>query len=208
MRNWHWFSVWISFNNTQPVVPYLWGIDTICLKRLAIDSVKCVVPYLWGIDTLQLLPLIHRLAIYMLYLTYEELTRYIRYFWYIWYVRYVRCCTLPMRNWHLAILFAIKWNSWQCCTLPMRNWHELVCIKICRESYIKAEIVVPYLWGIDTIKRFLCFISSVFLLYLTYEELTRKAHHPAHSCVWLRFVVSYLWRIDTKPNLQLKLQLP
>ena len=113
-------------------------------------------------------------AITSLYLTYEELK-------------------------HVSFLFT---NSLcpPCCTLPMRNWNN----SDIKYPPVMWNIVVPYLWGIETdfyftfrllhccrlyltyeeLKRFLCrclYLFSISMLYLTYEELKRvHSFHKKH----------------------------
>ena len=101
----------------------------------------------------------------LLYLTYEELTLLIEFKGGFYYG--IQGCTLPMRNWHLILISVLK---------------------------LFSNLVVPYLWGIDTASR-LSTLLPILTLYLTYEELTLKIKNV--FSFWDFKVVPYLWGIDT-----------
>ena len=124
MRNWHTLLQVHRTLHLSFVVPYLWGIDTLCcliiLCCVCIYSKCCTLPMRnWH--------LLHRVgtpcSFHGLYLTYEELTRYE--FMPINIYKFFSC-TLPMRNWHHLkgkCIPKISSSHRTSCTLPMRNWH-------------------------------------------------------------------------------------
>ena len=104
-----------------------------------------------------------------LYLTYEELTR---------------------------VFSTLAKNSLFCCTLPMRNWH-LLLIFLHLSYYFSSFLVVPYLWGIDTFnyKNFFHSIALRCTLPMRNWHILDKMHILYFRFSWN--VVPYLWGIDT-----------
>ena len=108
----------------------------------------------------------------LLYLPYEGLTLYFH--WHIQWVNHFRyfSCTFPMRDWHsslVVISFCIV-KSPSSCTFPMRDWHfcgnfyglSVFLLYLSYEGLTQfaiaypsispnAFIVVPSLWGINTV---------------------------------------------------------
>ena len=126
-------------------------------------------------------------------------------------------CILPMRNWnnsHFRNLFFFGFLLYLTYEELKQFIYKFLLLRVC------FNIVVSYLWGIETLEL-LIDLDIVVLLYLTYEELKlivcsciiEKSSHirPLYLTYeelkpvifhniplrFLGFVVSYLWGIET-----------
>ena len=154
-----------SQKNDRPTFVIKW-----LQKREKFDLIECensgnadVVPYLWGIETWSNLPYPMSYTTTLLYLTYEELKP--------------SSC-----NFFLVTLLLLR------CTLPMRNWNEYIWIV----SVNCNDLVVPYLWGIETWSKVpnpMSYTMSCTLPMRNWNDFLTK-----NSVV--KNIVPYLWEIE------------
>ena len=120
-----------------------------------------VVPYLWGIETINMAARISVNSC-MLYLTYEELKHPMSHKWTI------LSSMLYLTYEELKLVFA---NNLDIVVLSLYLTYEELKLIGSFENWHSIFLVVPYLWGIETIKIHTYSVTWCTSLYLTYEEL-------------------------------------
>ena len=140
MRNWNAKNA-ECFVIINPVVPYLWGIETDVTIKITAPALCCTLP-MRNWNTIEG-------SLYVI----QNLFR----------------CTLPMRNWNLEDSSSSS-DPVVSCTLPMRNWNKYFNkffwgfpklyltyeeLKLLLGASViillNTSLVVPYLWGIETV---------------------------------------------------------
>ena len=191
MRNWnasplkHLFLLWY-----QNVVPYLWGIETL-FRLLLLQSAElcCTLPMRnWNLHSLQYLLSV---LVCSLYLTYEELKHNGSFF------PKILCGVslyLTYEELKQILCFILKCHI----KIPLYLTYEELKRFACFQIQVKFALVVPYLWGIETISSSLNLRYTYLLFRCTLPMRNWNSNETSTTKSFsLLMVVPYLWGIET-----------